>query len=117
MRFIGPPHLEAAVGATESSGDNPGPSGTGERGNDLAPLTLVDGSEPLDLIQPPQWTVAVLVVPEGIGSTALRAAVIEHVGGSAEARVLLYKRGRRLRRSPASDSADTDETRELERVS
>ncbi|SDC38583.1 hypothetical protein SAMN05660690_1213 [Geodermatophilus telluris] len=66
-------------------------------------VTLVDGTETSDLIPPPDTTVTVLVVPVGIGSTALHTAVSEHLGGSAEARLLLatYGRGARgLRRDP-----------------
>jgi hypothetical protein len=60
-------------------------------------------------------TATVLVVPEGIGSAALRAAVVEHLGGSAEARLLLVKRGRRVRVGTVSSvdatvSAPTAET-------
>jgi hypothetical protein len=47
------------------------------------------------------------VAREGISSAALRAAVLEHLGGSAEARVLLVKRGRRARpdRAPRGNAA------------
>jgi hypothetical protein len=72
-------------------------------------LTLVDSSEPLDLVQPPQSTATVLVIPEGMGSNALRAAVVEHLGGSAEARLLLVRRGRRSRSEPAGSERTTDQ--------
>jgi hypothetical protein len=65
-------------------------------------------------VQPPDLTAAVLVAREGITSSALRAAVVEHLGGSAEARVLLVKRGRRVRREArgrraAAKSAQAEE--------
>src|SRR5829696_5703066 len=70
------------------------------------PLTLVDGSEPSALLQPPTETLTVLVAAVGTSSATLRAAVAEHLGGSAEARLLLVKRGRRARRqSPAGPVA------------
>jgi capsular polysaccharide biosynthesis protein len=57
-------------------------------------LTFVDGSDPLDIVYPPESTATVLAVRQGISSSALRAAVVELLGGSAEARVVLVKRGR-----------------------
>ena len=71
---------------------------------------MVDSSDPLDLVQPPEWTAAVLVVPEGIGAAALRAAVVEHLGGSAEARLLLTKRGPRYRGQPSGAAAGDGHT-------
>lgn len=65
-------------------------------------LSLVDSSEPLDLVHPPRLTAAVLVVRVGIRSAALNAAVVEHLGGSAEARLLLIKRGRWSRARPVA---------------
>ena len=47
----------------------------------------------------PELTATVLVFREGIRSAALRDAVVEHLGGSAEARLLMVRRGKRLRRS------------------
>ena len=100
VRFIGPEDLHeivserrAALGAAPGRrdlSDTDGPSG----------LTVIDSNDPLDLVQPPELTAAVLVAQEGISSAALRAAVLEHLGGSAEARVLLVKRGRRYRSEP-----------------
>jgi capsular polysaccharide biosynthesis protein len=71
-----------------------------------------DGSEPLDVLQRPESTATVLVVPEGIGSTPLRAAVVEHLGSSGEIGLLLVKRVRRWRAMPvsAADEAEVDTT-------
>ena len=94
VQFVGPADLhevvtdrQSALGATPGRrdlSDADGPTG----------LTVIDSNDPLDLVQPPELTAAVLVAREGISSAALRAAVLEHLGGSAEARVLLVKRGR-----------------------
>ena len=65
-------------------------------------LVVIDSNDPLELVQPPELTAAVLVAREGISSAALRIAVLEHLGGSAEARVLLVKRGRRAHREALS---------------
>jgi capsular polysaccharide biosynthesis protein len=100
LRFIGPSELQAMGGDQEAAAARPVDLENGARGRTPARLTLVDSSDPLDLMQPPESTVTVLVVPEGINSGALRAAVVEHLGGSAEARLLLVKRGPRLRGRP-----------------
>lgn len=55
-------------------------------------LTLVDSTEPLDLVQPPRSTAAVLVARQGISSSALQRAVVEQLGGSAVERILLVRR-------------------------
>jgi len=68
-------------------------------------LTVVDSDEPFDLMHPPESTAAVLVVREGISSSDLRTAVVEHLGGSAEARVLLVGPGRRVRGEPVPPAA------------
>jgi capsular polysaccharide biosynthesis protein len=102
VRFIGSSELQ---GMAPDGHDAPGEHGrhaTGSPTEETA-LTLVDSGEPLDLVQPPQLTTTVLVVREGIGSAALRAAVVEHLGGSAEARLLLVKRGRRARAESADE--------------
>jgi hypothetical protein len=101
VHFISPSELQAM--AADREGGGYANSGNGRHTDDPASLTLVDSSEPLDLVQPPQLTATLLVVPEGIGSAALRAAVVEHLGGSAEARLLLVKRGRRVRGAPVSN--------------
>jgi capsular polysaccharide biosynthesis protein len=113
VHFISPSELQAM--AADREGGGYANSGNGRHTDDRASLTLVDSSEPLDLVQPPELTATLLVVPEGIGSAALRAAVVEHLGGSAEARLLLVKRGRRVRVGTVSSvdatvSAPTAET-------
>ena len=77
-------------------------------------LTVVDSSDPLDLVHPPELTATVLVVREGIRSAALRDAVVEHLGGSAEARVILVKPGRRTGGQDVSDAEVTEEVRPRE---
>ena len=64
---------------------------------DRGSITLVDSSEPLDLVHPPEDTATVLVAPVGIRSTVLRNAVVEHLGG-AVARIVLVKPAGRFRR-------------------
>jgi hypothetical protein len=103
VRYVGSPEIER-IAAEHAPGSGPAASGFDGRTSPVKPLTLIDSSEPLDLVQPPQATAAVLVVPEGISSAALRAAVVEHLGGSAEARLLLVTKGRRVRgRRPSED--------------
>jgi capsular polysaccharide biosynthesis protein len=63
-------------------------------------ITFVDSSDAMDLVHPPEETATVLVAREGVSSASLRAAVVEHLGGSAEARIILVKRGRRVRGEP-----------------
>ncbi len=79
-------------------------------------LTVVDSTDPLDLVQPPELTAAVLVAREGVSSAVLRGAVLDHLGGSAEACVLLVKRGRRSRsgyRLPRKAATDTQQAEEV----
>jgi len=76
--------------------------------NDATALTVVDGADPLELVQPPEQTCAVLVARLGISSAALRAAVQEHLGGSAEARVLLVRRKGRTRGEPPAAPSATE---------
>jgi capsular polysaccharide biosynthesis protein len=101
VRFLSPSGLQDIPGSPQDAPARQERHGTGSSGDDAA-LTLVDSGEPLDLIQPPQLTTTVLVVREGIGTAALRAAVVEHLGGSAEARLLMVKRGRRARGESAN---------------
>jgi capsular polysaccharide biosynthesis protein len=84
---LGSDHGRTDARDSSDSSDKPAPT----------TLTVIDGADPLELVQPPAETCAVLVARLGISSAALRAAVQEHLGGSAEARVLLVKRGRRTR--------------------
>ena len=98
VAFTGPPELREGVEqAREALGPDAGrhsvPGANGRAG-----LTVIDSADPLDLVQPPELTAAVLVAREGISSAALRAAVVEHLGGSAKARVVLVRRGRLIRR-------------------
>jgi capsular polysaccharide biosynthesis protein len=111
LRFTGPTELRDAV-AEHQAGLHPDdfqrdPS----EANGVPPLNVIDSNDPLDLVQPPDLTAAVLVAREGISSAALRAAVVEHLGGSAEARVLLVKRGRRARRESRARSAAAENSR------
>jgi capsular polysaccharide biosynthesis protein len=113
VRFIGPPALREAV---EERQTILGPIAGRRDPSDLdrpADLTVIDSNDPLELVQPPELTAAVLVARVGISSAALSAAVLEHLGGSAEARVLLVKRGRRSRRQPPTWGTKA-ETREVE---
>jgi capsular polysaccharide biosynthesis protein len=101
LRFathVPPLHSEASDGTPNGDGD----MGARHRQSGLkrvgrTPLTVVDGGELANLVQPPQSMATVLVVPEGISSAALRTAVVEHLGGSAEARILLFRPGARSR--------------------
>ena len=79
-------------------------------------LTVIDSSEPMDLVQPPHLTTTVLVVKVGVSGAALRAAVVEHLGGSAEARVLLVRRGRPARPVFRPARVLPEETRQPEPV-
>jgi capsular polysaccharide biosynthesis protein len=108
VRFIGPSEVQALLAERRAA------VGHGFDGAASGRLTLVDSREPLDLVLPPEGTATVLVVPVGIRSAALRAALVEHLGGSAEARILLVKRGRRSRAGSTSRPDHTDETRQLE---
>jgi hypothetical protein len=105
LRFTGPTALREAVGKHQAALHPDGFQRDASDGNDL---TVIDSNDPLDLVQPPDLTAAVLVAREGISSAALRDAVVEHLGGSAEARVLLVRRGRRARRSGQVPSATAE---------
>jgi capsular polysaccharide biosynthesis protein len=116
VRFIGSAEFQTVLAARQAATDRPADDGTGPGGDEH--LTLVDSREPLDLVQPPEGTATVLVVRVGIRSSALRAAVAEHLGGSLEARLLLVKRGRRSPGAPAPQpDPAAEETRELEAAS
>lgn len=111
VRFTGPPELRDAV-ENQHAALGPGVVHRLLTDSDgAADLTVIDSTDALDLVQPPQLTAAVLVARVGTSSAALRAAVVEHLGGSAQARVLLVKRGRRARRaapSPGNPVAPAD---------
>lgn len=98
IRSIGTFELDGMVGEFGSTrAGRPTSSSDHETGR--PELSLVDSTDPLDLVQPPRMTATVLVVRVGIRSAALQAAVVEHLGGSAEARLVLvrYRRWSRFR--------------------
>jgi capsular polysaccharide biosynthesis protein len=105
IRVVGGQDVESMVADSVTvEAENPV---SGTRPGNGPRLTLVDGSDLPTLVHPPLTTATVLVVPEGIGGAALRAAVVEHLGGSAEARLLMVRRGRRRKglRVPAGRPA------------
>jgi hypothetical protein len=108
-------------GSANGNGNGTG-NGTGHGNGRKRPrtartrLTVIDSSEPMDLVQPPHLTATVLVVKLGISGAALRAAVVEHLGGSAEARVLLVRRGRPALPVYRPARVLPEETRQLEPV-
>ena len=111
--------IEATPAETANAGRNDNGNGNGRKRARPAGrqrLTVIDSSEPMDLVQPPHLTATVLVAPRGISGAALRAAVVEHLGGSAEARVLLVKRGRRARSVYRPEPATPQVTRKVEPV-
>jgi hypothetical protein len=112
IRVVGGQDVEAMVAdsVTVEAGDPV----AGTRPGHGPRLTLVDGSDLPTLVQPPQTTTTVLVVPEGIGGAALRAAVVEHLGGSAEARLLMVRRGRRTSGVPVPGGEPTAEVPDRE---
>lgn len=112
LRFTGPTALREAVLEQQAALPPDAFHRDASAGEGLA---VIDSNDPLDLVQPPDLTAAVLVAREGISSAALRAAVVEHLGGSAETRVLLVKSGRHVRRNPESWStaAETSQVEEL----
>jgi hypothetical protein len=117
VRFTGRPELGEAV-AEQTAALHPDDGGNDAAEADSRPgLTVIDSNDPLDLVQPPDLTAAVLVAREGISSAALRAAVVEHLGGSAEARVLLVRRGRRARRSARTRVAAAETPPQIEELS
>lgn len=101
VHYVGAPEDEAAVGAAPGHRPvSPRAEGmpAGHHRQEADPsMTVIDGNEPLALVQPPDVTASVLVVPEGISAAALRTAVVEHLGGSAEPRILLVKPAARWR--------------------
>ncbi|MDT0277374.1 YveK family protein [Blastococcus goldschmidtiae] len=112
IHYVGAPEDEAAVEGAH--GDRPGspraerlPAAHHRQGAD-PDMTVIDGNHPLALVQPPDVTASVLVVPEGISAAALRTAVVEHLGGSAEPRILLVKPAARWK-GASSDRAAGDE--------
>jgi capsular polysaccharide biosynthesis protein len=113
VRFTGPAELREVVEERRAAlGPDAGQRLLSET-DGPAGLTVIDSTDPLDLVQPPELTAAVLVAREGVSSAALRGAVLEHLGGSAQARVVLVKRGRRVRNSPLHRQNGT-QTHEVE---
>ena len=106
------------VGPAQLGGDDPvgtaKPAADGQRGANPR-LTVVDGGDLISLVQPPESTATVLVVREGISSSALRAAVVEQLGGSAETRLLLVKPGQRTRGQEVADPDVTDDETRTQR--
>jgi capsular polysaccharide biosynthesis protein len=113
--FTGPDELREAVEERRAAQGMRAGRHKRSDGNGAALLTVIDSNDPLDLVQPLEMTATVLVAREGISSAALRGAVLEHLGGSAEARVLLVRRGRRTRRETVPP-AETAETHQVEEV-
>jgi hypothetical protein len=103
VTFVGPDELKKQTGAGDNAWRPNGSAATGSPDEEW--LTFVDGSDPLDLVYPPESTATVLVVRQGISSSALRAAVVELLGGSAEARVVLVKHGRPIRGTTTQPAA------------
>jgi hypothetical protein len=116
LRFTGPTELREAVAEHQAALRPDDIHRDAADGSGRGGLTVIDSNDPLELVQPPDLTAAVLVAHEGISSAALRAAVVEHLGGSAEARVLLVKRGRRARQHSGSRTGPP-ESSEVEELS
>jgi hypothetical protein len=114
--FIGPVEMLRNIEHEEHAAQGSPGDADGHRPGPRPTITLIDSGEPLDLVQPPELTATVLVVREGTSAGALRAAVVEHLGGSAEARLLLVRRGRRTRGFAAPPEQDTGEASEREAV-
>jgi hypothetical protein len=96
---------EPRTGRADARSSDPASDRFDGRPDGRSQVVVVDSSEPLDLIQPPQSTAVVLVIREGIGSSALRAAVAEHLGATAQAYLVMVRR--RRRRPAKSPSAGT----------
>jgi hypothetical protein len=91
VTLVGPVDAQAVVTRRASAVDSPTAPSTAA----APPVTIVDSRDPIDFVRPPQHAVTVLVVPIGISSARLREAAAEHLGGSAESRILLVdRRGR-----------------------
>ncbi|MDP8930356.1 MAG: hypothetical protein M3O70_17760 [Actinomycetota bacterium] len=96
VRFIAEPDLHAALEAQLGGEDRLAPPPDVDQDERINELTLVDVSNPLDLAKPLESSTTILVVPAGIATAALRSAVIEHLGGGGDARLLLVRRGARV---------------------
>lgn len=96
VRFVAAPDLHAALEAQLGGEDRLAPPPDIDQHERINELTLVDVSNPLDLAEPLESSTTILVVPAGIATAALRSAVIEHLGGGGDARLLLLWRGPRV---------------------
>jgi capsular polysaccharide biosynthesis protein len=113
VRFTGPDDLRRVVEERQAALD-PDAGRSGLPATDGRwDLTIIDSTDPLELVQPPELTAAVLVAREGVSSAALRDAVLEHLGGSAKARVVLVKRGRRARTARPVPPANAQQVEEV----
>jgi capsular polysaccharide biosynthesis protein len=108
VEFVGPAELGGTATDTPARAAQRPPA-NGHPARRAERFTVIDGGDLSHLIQPPHSTATVLVVPEGISSAALRAAVVEHLGGSAEARILLVRHGARTRGEAVSDLEPMDD--------
>lgn len=110
VEFVGPADLgpdtnPTGISPLRNNGHPPRPA------DRPTSLTVIDGGDLVNLVQPPHDTATVLVVPEGISSAALRSAVVEHLGGSAEARILLVRHGAWTRGEGVDDVQGVEEMR------
>lgn len=101
VSFDGPADSRAVVSSRLEGLLGDGPA---ERNGQRQPgLTVIDSVDSSTITHPPQVTTTVLVVPVGIAAAALRAAAVENLGGTAQARVLLVMPGRQYRPAAASE--------------
>jgi hypothetical protein len=114
VTFIGPADAKTVISRRQASDDIP--EDPVDPGSDAAPpVTVVDSRDTLDLVHPAQVAATVLVAPVGIRSASLREAVVEHLGGSSESRIVLVKRGRRTRGESVDKPGGTGDERPLDR--
>lgn len=109
VEFVAAPELRAAVQSDDGAGsrladlwdlESRAESVDDER---TVAMVLIEGAHPLNLVGIPESSTTVLIVPEGISMRALRAAVMEHLGGGS-AGLLLVRRSRRRPRFVKSPS-------------
>ena len=118
VSFVGPTDAKAVLAQRKTAADPPEDASDSPAddspADDGTRMTIVDSREPLDLVQPPHTSVAVLVVPVGIRSARLREAVVEHLGGSSESRIVLVRRGRHVHGETVVEPVDTGRTEPVE---
>lgn len=102
VTLVGPADAEAVVTRRASAVDSPTEPSTAA----VPPVTIVDSRDPIDFVRPPQHAVTVLVARVGISSARLREAAAEHLGGSAESRILLVDRRGRAQGETEDRAAD-----------